>query len=230
MHAKDNVVHSRRRRRRMFPPEILDRIEDLHKVEGRMPGQIHQTIEREFRDETNRPTLRTVKDIVAELGPRPDPSGAWLLQYAPTRELPHVVDALRAVVTETGGRRTFISQNEASLLASICEAVPGITGWRAFDLARRFADAEPTWEATAILHHYLAFRPWESEAAQAVYDHAAKQGWIGKLAQSGTERYETAADVVSALDDEADRVRVARALGLDPGQFASPKPIEGDRR
>jgi hypothetical protein len=172
--VQDRDIRVQRRRRRTFPRPILDRIEELHLVEGKFPSEIYSTIEQEFSKEyADRPAERTVKDIVKDLGPRPDPSAAWTLQTAPTRELGPAIEVLRVVVSETRGARTFVTQGEARLLAQIYEAAPGIDPARAFDLARRFDRAEPTWEATASLHHYLAFRPWESRAAQEKYEAAS---------------------------------------------------------
>jgi hypothetical protein len=125
----------------------------------------------------DRPTVRTIYRMVEDFMP-PDPSGTWSpLQSAdPSPSL--VLPVLASVVLATGGRRVTLTNAEAKLIERIREAVPDLSPWNTYVLARAYMVCDSEERDSGPLDMVLAFAPWRSVEHSERYFGALKDGWV----------------------------------------------------
>jgi hypothetical protein len=141
------------------------------------------------------PAENTIRSICIDT-PRGEP---WSLDTASPLQVRLVLPVIAAVIEATEGRRTYITTDEARLIARIRLAARGVPLITAYAIARQTLWARSSGDDAALnmLQHFLAFRPWTVEG-RARYDAAYEARWIPyKLAAGwdpGAEqptRYET---------------------------------------
>lgn len=160
---------------------------------ARIRQEIEQAIEQgnlPKLDPAEIPSEGTIAAICRS-APRGEP---WSLADASPLQVRLVLPVLAVVIERTEGGRTYITKDEARLIARIRLAARSIPLLTAYEIARQMLWAGREWQDVAILHHFLAFEPWRDNGER--YARAYEARWIAhKLAGFGDGgvilRYET---------------------------------------
>jgi len=135
------------------------------------------------------PSENTIRDIC-----RAAPRGErWSLLDATPNEARYVLPVIAAVIGTTHGRRTYVTKDEARVIARIYAAGPDVPPAEAFRVARKllWAAGDPVYEAMQT--HWLAFRAWTPEGEERY-----------RTAPLPT-RYEVPDDMLGRPTDEGDQ-------------------------
>ncbi len=121
------------------------------------------------------PAENTIRSICLDT-PRGE---AWSLDMASPLQVRLVLPVIASVIEATEGRRTYVTTDEAKLIARIRLAARGVPLLTAYEIARQMLWARSSGDnaATSMLHHFLSFRPWTVEG-RTRYDAACTAGWV----------------------------------------------------
>lgn len=168
----------KKRRRRNTKPAVLDAIEMMVLREPRPSAA---AMRRELLDTFSRaqvPGPKTVYEIAREITPA-DPSGPWTLGSADAADIALVVPVLAAVVEQTRGQRTQITNAEAAWVARIRRAAVDLPLDAAYRLARVYMSREAHGETTTDLDLFLSWGAWRDQETADRYFAAVNDGWVG---------------------------------------------------
>jgi hypothetical protein len=108
-----------------------------------------------------------------------DGSGAWSIADNHGVDAALVLPVLARVTTESGGRRTSVTRDEARYISRIRQAAPELDLWRVWRLARRCSSARAANRSTPEVDAFLAYAPWRGDPRP--YVDAVTAGWIEGL-------------------------------------------------
>lgn len=145
---------------------------------GYRSTSIHRMLKQKFGEVRAR-TDRTVRTVIRELSGRSNEP--WSLVGSDPAEARAVLPPLRAVISTTDGRTTYVTVAEAGWIHFLAEACDGIAPWDLYVLARRYALAEQREESSRRLDQRLAFEPWTDEGR--AYADAVARGWIERAGE-----------------------------------------------
>jgi len=136
-------------------------------LRGYGKAQIYRHLEKGHRiDRNGRPSKSTIDRLVDKLRPE-DASGTWSFAEADADpdDARLVLEALAAAIERTEGRVVRFSRDLAAWVVRVRRAAPSIPPWESYVMATQFQNATAQGWETQFLELTLAFRPWESEAA-----------------------------------------------------------------
>lgn len=126
------------------------------------PAQVHAALEADPRFKGRVPHVRSLQRYAKDVQV-PDPSAPWTLASPSPAAADQVLDVLAAVVEETNGRVSSVTQLEAEWISRLRAARPDLPGWECWFLARLYIMRTGRHESTADLDMYLAFAPWRDD-------------------------------------------------------------------
>jgi hypothetical protein len=147
-------------RARRLRGEALEEIKNLHRL-GWTPKQIHTTIKETLKEKlpaNDIPPLRQVQRVVNDLTPH-DLTGAWSMAVADPDDVRDVLDVLAAVVMESDGRISHVTEREASWITRVRRAVPALDARSVFKFAQDYMLREDARLDTDDLDFTLAIAP-----------------------------------------------------------------------
>ena len=130
-------------------------------LDGYSPGQIRGALLNDPRFAKRTPVLRTIQRFVRGRFP-PDPLGDWTLADSDPDEARYVLDCL-AYVTERSSGKVTIGRSQVQWIVRVAKAAPGLSAKGVYGLAQAYTVYSPAYARGLDL--YLAFKPWESDAA-----------------------------------------------------------------
>ena len=154
--------------------------------------EIHAALQRDpvKKRKDDLPSLRSVQRLAQELTPE-QTSLPWTLADDEGTDTKAVLYALAAVIVETQGRRSYITEDEARWIRKLAKAAPGLGPFGWYVLAREYLRREQQGEATTVLDQFLAFEPWrfsdfpgphdlygDNWRGEEMYRGAVKDGWV----------------------------------------------------
>ncbi len=153
---------------RTFDPRMVDSIRDMCGFDPRpSSAAIRKALKADPRfkklPDSQIPSEGTIADICEAAPPRGE---RWSLLDATPDEARHVLPVIAAVIETTHGRRTYVTKDEARVIARIYAAAPDVPPAEAFRVTREllWAAGDPVYEAMQT--HWLAFRAWTPEGQE----------------------------------------------------------------
>jgi len=169
------------RTRRRLPPQLQQAIRQLA-LTGLTPTEILRHLEARKGDLEKWacavPSLRSVERVVAAMAAE-DPSVPWRLADADALEPEDrrvVLGALAELVQRSEGRRTTLTNAEATWVARLYAVAPELPPWDLLRLAHEYLGRGK--EPTDDLDVLLAFRPWRGQEAAERYAKIIEAGWL----------------------------------------------------
>jgi hypothetical protein len=175
--TKDKAVIAKRRRGRRIAPDILDRIAELTD-KGIAATEIYKDLQGDERFANRLPySVRTIQNIVRDLTPHLALDERWSVTQASPEEAAAVLPVLASVITETEGRRQWLTRAEAQWIAKLRLVAPDLLPFETYRLARLYLLRTERNEPTDDLDTALAYAPWREDQKE-VYKRAIQKGWI----------------------------------------------------
>jgi hypothetical protein len=194
-------------------------------LRGYGKAQIYRHLQNQKRNSTDRsplPSKSSIDRLIDKLKPS-DTSGSWSFTDADVDpdDARLVLDTLAAVVERTEGRVASLSRDLATWVVRIRHAAPSIPPWDSYVMATLFQNATSQGWATEFLELTLAFRPWESEAANSRFREHLPPATPGRV---------VALPNMISLGDGYDRlaVMVTDAAALNSQETASVKVLTAE--
>jgi hypothetical protein len=144
-------------------------------IEGMRPPSIARELEVLFPDAERWPDERTVRGWSKKWGI--DQSGPWA--FGGDGDPAIVLPMLAALIEETAGKISSVTNAEAGELTRLGHSVDGMPALGMYNWARAMIATRAAQEPLEPLLHYVSFRPWEDEGRR--YLAAADAGWIKEL-------------------------------------------------
>ena len=151
-------------------PDVREAIKDLG-LAGNNAKRIVDILDARPEFEGRVPRERAVRGVLAEGAS--DRSDDWKLEDSYGTDLRAVLDSLAAVVRVSGGRKTFLTTEEAQWVIRIAEAAPELNPWLRFKLATMYLSRRAAAHTTIDFDVFLAFGPWRGGEHAASYLHGA---------------------------------------------------------
>lgn len=144
----------------------VDKAIRRHHLGGYEPSQVYDAIKDEF-GEKNIPTLRTVQRICQDITTR-DTSAPWSMATEEPGDVRDVLDVLAAIVMESDGRVSYVTDREASWITRIRRAAPTVDPLTVYQYAHDYMLREDARQDAADLDFSLALAPALADAKFAV--------------------------------------------------------------
>lgn len=145
------------------------------------PAEIERALAQRGDLDRPLPTLPTIRDIVKERRPA-DPSGTWAISDTEDEsDAATVLALLRDVIDGSDGRIRAFTRHETTWLLRVARAAPGLASWGVWRTAREYIRREALNLDTNALTHFLAYRPWSSDAHAHAYLDAVYAGRIEQI-------------------------------------------------
>ena len=177
--TKDKAVIAKRRRGRRIAPDILDRIAELAD-KGIAATEIYKDLQGDERYADRLPdSVRTIQSVVRDLTPHLALEERWSVVEASPQEAAAVLPVLASVISESGGRRQWLTRAEAQWISKLRLVAPDLLPFETYRLARLYLLRAERNEATDDLDTALAYAPWRGDQNE-VYKRAIQEGWIEK--------------------------------------------------
>ena len=154
---------ARRRGRPRTDIDITEEIEELTD-RGYTATQIVKHLEGSDAFAERAPSLRTVQRIASGRAPEKGTLEGkfWnAASFSDAAEAKAVLAVLAAVIGETEGRVTYLTQEEAKTIGVLRESAEGLSGWDLYRLAREYIGRQN--EITEDLDAFLALGAWHKE-------------------------------------------------------------------
>lgn len=92
-----------------------------------------------------------------------DTSGKWVPsdEDTPHEDVRYILDVLREVIIHTDGRKTSITNNEATRVARLSKAMPSADPWLVWQVTQLYLVYESKGQNTTALDMFVAFKPWQ---------------------------------------------------------------------
>jgi hypothetical protein len=186
---------AKRRRRRAWPPEVMDAIRDLA-AQGYIAKEIDDRLALDpDMGDLPRPSVRSLQRLLADISP--EGMGRWAFgadDAAPGPDYDRLVlQTLGAVMAATEGRVRGLSQAEAEWVVRIRRARPDFTPAMAYRFARRYIEWRARGESTEALDLQLASANpvVEGMTDDALNDRARRHLAAGKRERDGGRDVQT---------------------------------------
>jgi hypothetical protein len=223
--TKDKAVIAKRRRGRRIAPDILDRIAELAD-KGIAATEIYKDLQGDERYADRLPdSVRTIQSVVRDLTPHLALEERWSVVEASPQEAAAVLPVLASVISESGGRRQWLTRAEAQWIAKLRVVASDLVPFDTYRLARLYLLRLERGETTDDLDGAVAFAPWRSEENDEAYRRAIGAAWVpplrtnfflaSRLGAQGIEgigvvyqeRREDRSDAPGPQEDEHDQTR-----------------------
>jgi hypothetical protein len=134
------------------------------------------------------PTSRSIHRAVRAANPRSRQE--WTLAEDDGDETAAVLAALAAVISESNGRRDYLTLDEARWLKKLAPVTPGLGAFVRYLLAREYARLSADEQSSKRLDHWVALQPWrfwspddgpnapEDYGGEESYAAALSKGWV----------------------------------------------------
>lgn len=132
-------------------------------MEGQSATAVWTELNNRFGERAPR-SARTVQLWAKALGS--DPSGTWDIRAARDDEAAAVLSVLPALFEEIGPQAGYLSTDEATVIARLVRAVPGMPPIAMYRWARRYVASIAAELGAGDLLAYVAFQPWTADGAK----------------------------------------------------------------
>lgn len=146
-------------------------------IAGVLPGEVRKIAKREGWKSSKVPHLRTIQRIARRVKPS-DQSGLWRIDDSAPAAARHVLDFLALAITESEGRVTTVTRMEAEWIARFREVGPPMSFEQTARLLSVYGDRRERETTTADIDAFIAFAPWRSRRAAALYMTAVVRGQV----------------------------------------------------